>query len=63
MQVEYLFVYYDFGVDCVEYHRLLWSNPLHSNVPFIDWLEYIWTNINWYNKIYGSVLEKIFTIL
>lgn len=38
-------------------------NLLHSNVPLIDWFEYVWINKHWYNKIYGNVLEKYFTIL
>lgn len=38
-------------------------NPLNSNVPIIDWLEYICNYKHRYKKLYENSLEKIFTIL
>lgn len=35
---------------------------INTNLGIVDWLEYLWNNILWYNKIYGDVLEKVITI-
>lgn len=37
--------------------------PTLVNTNIVDWLEYQWNNILWYNKIYKNVLEKVITIL
>lgn len=35
----------------------------NSNRPVIEWLENIWSNQNWYNKIFYNPLVKVIIIL
>lgn len=60
--LDHVFIYCDLASSVRNTIASYCPNPSHSNVVLIDWLKYIWINKHWYNKIYGNILEKIFTI-